>query len=542
MMKKLAKALLGLIAAVAMLFTGLALPSSAVAAETGNITITGVNAGDTFSAWRMLNATTSDGGKNVSYTETSSAKTAILKNAYNAVETDDTKKLGDQATVSDVVAALATITSNSETMVKFAQEVKAGIAAANPAIDADLTTTADDATAVFSNVPAGYYIIEQTNKVEGEDKAASALIVDTAGSSNVTVAAKSDVPTHQKKVQEKNDSTGNTSGWQDGADYDIGDMVPFQITGTLPSGNDFAEKFAAYKTYKFVFHDKASDGLTFDKDKADLVVKVGNQTVATNKYTVETSPADNDTFDVTLSDIKSLTDNDGQTITVGPGTSIVVEYKMQLNENAVIGGAGNPNVSHLEYSNNPNTGHEGETGTTPEDKVVVWTYNIVANKTDGKNPLEGAGFTLYKKVASYTTDDGAGTGWQKVKEIAPTDTDKPTKFEFKGQDAGDYKLVETTVPDGYNKAADIEFTITATYDTNSDNPKLTDLTVTVTSGSATFTPNTNNGVISTDVVNKSGSELPETGGIGTTILYVAGAACVIAAGVWFGLRRRNSTR
>ena len=130
---------------------------------------------------------------------------------------------------------------------------------------------------------------------------------------------------------------------------------------------------------------------------------------------------------------------------------------------------GNTNVSKLEYSNNP---YGDGTGVTPEDKVIVITYNLIANKVDGNNaPLEGAGFTLYK--LDSTTGDYVAVG----NEITGV-----TTFYFKGVDAGQYKLVETTVPAGYNKADDLVFSVEATYDTTSDNPELKTLVVKDASG------------------------------------------------------------
>jgi LPXTG-motif cell wall-anchored protein len=110
---------------------------------------------------------------------------------------------------------------------------------------------------------------------------------------------------------------------------------------------------------------------------------------------------------------------------------------------------------------------------------------------------------------------------------------------FKGLDDGDYKLTETTTPAGYNTISPIEFTISAEHDANSANPALTSLSGNVTTGEATFTVEKDAGSLTTDVVNKKGSTLPSTGGMGTTVLYVAGAAIVVAAGVGLAIRRNK---
>lgn len=225
----------------------------------------------------------------------------------------------------------------------------------------------------------------------------------------------------------------------------------------------------------------------------------------------------------------------------GNGEIITIEYTATLNVKAVIGSAGNPNMMHIEYSNNPNgTG----TGKTPDDTNIVFTYKTVVNKVqenpdfdaskeEGEGnqryiPLEGAGFTLYKKNSSgeYELVGGELKG------------EGMTTFTFSGLDDGDYRLAETTTPAGYNTIAPIEFTITAEHDVVSDNPALTSLSGAVTSGTATFTSATSDGSLTTDVVNQKGATLPETGGIGTTIFYVLGTILVIGAGLLLVTKKR----
>lgn len=225
-------------------------------------------------------------------------------------------------------------------------------------------------------------------------------------------------------------------------------------------------------------------------------------------------------------------------------SKIVVTYSATLNDKAKIGSEGNPNTVNLTYSNNPNAGGDGDHGKTPDDKVTVFTYEIQAKKVgeDGKTPLEGAGFTLYKKGPA--AEGSTEPTWTKVgNEITGV-----TTFEFKGADAGEYKLVETTVPAGYNKAEDITFTVTAAYDTRSADPKLTSLTVTPADAHFTVTTTTSedgksittDGVATTTIQNQKGSLLPSTGGMGTTLFYIVGGLIVvIAAGVLISRRRKS---
>ena len=228
------------------------------------------------------------------------------------------------------------------------------------------------------------------------------------------------------------------------------------------------------------------------------------------------------------------TDDSGQAVNITKDSKVIVRYTAKLNENAVIGSEGNSNTASLTYSNDPNSTGGGSKGETPKDKVVVFTYQVIVNKLDqdSKTPLKGAGFTLYKK-------DSTGT-YNKVKEIAAGET---TTFTFKGLNAGDYKLSETTTPAGYNTIADVEFTITADVDKTSDNPTLKTLTATSTStNKLTFTANTTAGSLTTNVVNKKGSILPSTGSIGTTVLYLIGSFLVIGAGTLLVIRKRTNAQ
>lgn len=385
----------------------------------------------------------------------------------------------------------------------------------------DSTPVATITNGATYSAAAGYYLIkDKDNTVSGADTYTTYIVKVV---NDVTITPKGNVPSFEKKVKDINDTTGATSDWQDSADYDIGDKVPFKLEGTVASNYD------DYKTYYFAFHDKAEAGLTFNKDSVKVYV---DSKEITSGYNVETSPADKDTFDVVFDNLKTITD-------VRADSKITVEYTATLNDKAVLGNQGNVNTAHLEFSNNPNKVHSGsgkpETGNTPDDSVIVFTYQVVVNKTKANgDALSGAEFTLEK-----VHKDGTKTSITAVK------SNGDTTFTFKGLDDGDYILTETKTPPTYNTIEPIRFTVTAdhkiTWNGEARDAILTSLSGNVTSGTADFMPDKTEGSLTTNVVNQSGATLPGTGGIGTTIFYVIGGLLMAAAAVLLITKKRMNS-
>lgn len=499
-MNKVLKGLVAVAATAAMAVAGFAGASTAMAAGTNyDITVPSTDT-HTYSVYQVFTGDLSNG------------TLSNIKAGQNFNKNNTASK-----SAADAAAEIAqgTYANNTEKL-----------AAITPYVDLTGTAFGEVSANTALSAPAGYYLLKDKDAVTGDD-AATLFIVQVNGP--VTVNRKANKPTFEKKVKDVNDSTGDKSDWQDSADYDVNDEVPFQLTATLPTNE---ADFAAYKTYKLVFHDRQSAGLTFNKDS--VVVKYGDQTLGTDSYTLETPATDNDTFDITITDAKTVKDADGSAITVAAGGKFTVEYTSTLNENAVIGAAGNPNEASLEFSNNPNVGGEGETGKTPTDKVIVFTYQLDINKTfNGGTPDDNdlPEFTLYK-FDSATNDYTTNVGKVGITKTA----DGKYTASFKRVDDGKYKLVETKTPAGFNTADPTLFDITADHDVESDNPQLTVLKINTTAG------NTTTGTVTADVVNQKGSNLPSTGGMGTVMLYVAGIAVFVLAGATLvmALRRRNA--
>lgn len=419
-----------------------------------------------------------------------------------------------QTTLGDAAAyakTLADLGNNSKELKDQAQIIGANLASASGSV----TVTDPDANNVISGLKPGYYLIkDKDNSLKGQESYTEFILHVT---DDVKANVKADVPSVEKKVKDTNDTTGDTTEWQDSADYDIGDDVPFQLTATL------ANNIESYKTYSLKFNDTLSKGLDYNND---AVIKLGDKDV-TKSFT--------SSYDETA---KTLTFTCDNILAFGAKNSdkIVVEYTAKLNENAEIGAAGNPNTVYLDFSNNPNNGGEGDRGKTPEDKVIVFTYKLTVNKVDKENkPLTGAEFSLFKKVKVDGKDE---LELVEVKKILSTNAEG-TVFGFTGLDDGTYVLRETKTPDGYNSIEDQTFTISAKHDENSDDPKLTELTGNVASGSIIdLGVMLEKGELSTDVVNNKGSVLPSTGGAGRVAIYVIGAILVLGGGIVLVTKKR----
>lgn len=373
-----------------------------------------------------------------------------------------------------------------------------------------------------TGLPSGYYLVVDET---GDDGYVNIALLQVTSGGSVDTTQKVSAPTVEKKVKDKDDGTGEESEYQDSADYDIGDDVPFKITAKFGMIDHFEQ-------YKAIFHDTLSAGLTYNGDAVITLKNPGaEEAEVTEGFTVK-SEGTKLTF--SCDDILALgAKNDCE---------IVITYTAKLNENAVIGAGGNPNTVKLEYSNNPNIdyGDNGEiidhTAETPEDKVVVYTYQVVLTKVDGSGEkLAGAQFDLYKKVGeTYVLVEG---------EDVVSVSEDGTVFTFKGLDAGEYKLVETKAPAGYNSIEPLFFTISAGHDVDSDDPQLTELTCTVDGWDHEISEpelgvDVPSGTISGNIVNVAGLIIPETGGSGTTTFYALGSLIVLCAVVGLVARKR----
>lgn len=458
----------------------------------------------------------------------------------------------------------------------------------------------------FETLADGYYAISCTVKGEVDTDTSQSLgmltVVDNEATEVGKGEAKVGLPQVMKKVKEDghnltlenagqaeiagNKETDIVGGiWNDVADYDIGDAVPFKLYGTMPSNLNM------YKAYYYEFEDTL--GTQFDMPTS-MTIKVGNTTLtATSSEGVWSVAGDTGTncrvkvdgqvISISFEDIKAYTGVDEDTL-------VTVEYEAVLNKTAKIGKPGQENKVSLNYSNNPNfkytpntdddnpdTPDEEEKSKSKEDKVKVFVYALEVEKKffNGSSPLTveeieedtfGAvtfnltkdGETLkFKKLEvgddgygtyDYVVDAENGTADLKLTEVGGADGDLSTKADnklvvrIKGLDDGTYTLSEVEYPTEYNQAPDQTIVIKAktvndqTWNGTDADETLEEFKYVVAGDEKTG--DTEDTLAKAQVDNKKGLNLPSTGGIGTTIFYLGGGAMVAVAGVFLITKKR----
>lgn len=465
------------------------------------------------------------------------------------------------------------------------------------------TYSANDKEVAFNDDLAnGYYVVLANVSAGGSSYTSVSLgMLTVAGNKNTQIGngtAKIGLPTVEKKVKENqttnypttaatHEETSGDKSWNDVADYNIGDAVPFKLYGTLPSDLE------NYGSYYYEFQDTLDSQFTAPDEK-DIVIKVGDKTVDTaNSDTDVFIDVDsiNNKINIIIEDIKKLKDTAGDAIKVSKASVITVEYSAVLNENAKVGAPGQENKVKLVYSSNPNENYvpskdttkdkPSDNGETPEDKVIVYTYAVEIDKKffnavgdeltvdeleEGtyeavKFNLQQGGtnltFSEYKGndgAYDYVVDKNGSITNLTLTETGGIDGDLSTKADnnlvirIKGLDEGEYTLKEIAGPNGFNLAADQTLEIIAntgnTQTWNGTEQPLASFTWTVNNeGGENNNINTsdngeNKATASLEVQNKQGSTLPSTGGIGTTMFYLGGGCMVAVAGIFLISKKR----
>ena len=505
MMKKAIKKLLAALLAVAML-CAMAVPAFAASSSNdGKITINNAVSGQTYTIYRILE---------LEYDQTNNAYRYTAVEAWNTfINTRSSDLKVDNAT-GTVTWVNSDKNNNSSAIQNFADA--AGKWASDNTIANDGFKTASGSTVTFTDLPLGWYLV-----VSSLSNGAICSIGTT--DKEVTINEKNGAPTVDKEVLE--DST-NTYG--KGNDADVGDTVTFRATIKVTDGDP--------KNY--VLHDKMSDGLTFK----------GITSVTRTNAGTSTSDTLNENTHYTLKQGAGVTVDPNCTFELAfkenvlkPNDVVVVEYTAVINEKAVIGSTGNPNEATLEYK-------DGTRGTSSSTKTYTWKIDIYKYFQDSagtKKPLKDATFVLYRQNSSNTPEYAKISAdkieWVTEKEQAtPLTSDKEGKIAISRLDADTYYLEETKAPTGYNPlTSPIEIKIEhSTMNETSASAPLT-YKQQGTEDSATNITSTENRV---EVENKTGTTLPSTGGMGTTLFYVVGGGLMVAAIVLLVTKKRMENK
>ncbi len=385
-----------------------------------------------------------------------------------------------------------------------------------------VTNDGENTTGSFADLPLGYYMVypKGANLNVGDY---TSIVSLTTTKPNASVVQKAEFPTLEKT--------------DDDDSVEVGQEVTYTLTSKVPDTTGF-------DTFDFTFHDQMTKGLTFN-GADDITVTIGSGATAVTVpatsengshyvYATETPGTGYETaFKITIPVMK-YQDHIGETITV--------TYKATVNSDAI--SSVEKNHATLEYSNNPQD--DEDKTTTPPDEEEVFTAKIVIDKRDGSNSsakLAGAKFILRCKSVADATDGNATAepgkyyvydstndtvSWVAETAIDAKVTGNNAALEsdiangatvvttlddgsavFAGLENGVYELIEVEAPAGYNQIKGVAAEVTVAGEA---------------ANTATLT-------VTTPVDNNSGTELPSTGGIGTTIFYVLGGLLVACAGV-----------
>lgn len=402
-----------------------------------------------------------------------------------------------------------------------------------------------------SELLPGYYLIvdETTYGEDDKNQLKNAALLQVTGQGDIDINVKVDKPDVKKTVGTDKEAVG---------DYNIGDSVPFELTSKVPNTEQ-------YKTYVYKFHDTMSNGFTFNEDSMSMTIGTKDVIIGgvvqedyKNIVTYNVPGTNNETFEIVVN-IK--TSDEGVSINnFTKDDDITITYDATLNRDAIIGNGvkddpANWNKVYLEYSNNPN--EEDETTPTEDKEVKVYTFGLDITKIDGDDntiQLSGAEFVLYREVADTESSDPSAkvkeyvkvtgtdgnykvSGWGRMKPgTGNLKVDEEGELSIDGLDAGEYYLEETKAPAGYNLLKDaIKVEIIPAY----NNGELSALNIKVNAGS-NISGNIETGAGAFDVENNQGTTLPETGGMGTTILYIAGILAMAAAVFYFVSRKKRA--
>lgn len=510
-MKKLKRMLAVLLTAI----MTLAMATTAFAADTGNkgslkVTVNDGNTlkGQTIKVYKLFDLSVS--GEKYAYTVNETYKSAI------AIALSVT---GDPITSEALYEKLAGYKNNPTEIQKFADDFTAAALTQNLEPTQTSSGSFDENTKeyTFTNLDFGYYLVYQTGTKELQSS-----LVSVDKTTGAEVALKGESPSIEKTADQDADSVT------------IGQVIKYTITGVIPDTTGYGE-------YVYKIHDTLTKGLDFVKNengdalaeatKLNVSVQIGSGNATPMNAELETNNKRKMTLDLSEWIRNNQTTNKGKNFTV--------TYYAKVNENAVVT---EKNSASLEYGNDS----QNTTTTTPSE-VKTPTYPLQIHKFEtGKTDayLAGATFRLYRSGTDATNkqnpiavtgsngkctvDPNNGKNYDMVSYATELVEHKGMNLRLNGLKAGDYWLMETQAPDGYNGVTTpIKITITKSTDANVEN----------------WTINKNDETADEDKIidieNTTGTILPGTGGMGTVLFTVIGVALVLIVAASFVISRRK---
>lgn len=462
-----------------------------------SITISNAAKGETYTIYKLFDATVTgatDGG--------SIAYTGDIPTGLTDYFTEDSA-----GNISETAAAR----DNGE----MSEGLKTALKTWTATATATATAKSDGSTLNFKNLPYGYYVVTTT-------QGASAITVDSTNPTATIFDKNGTVPSNLTKTV--NDD-----------DVNIGDTVTYTVT--FETSNYDGNGTDAEKIMSYTIEDTLPNFLTNVNVTSIIVDNDGNDTTTDDRATV-TAQFNNkkivlDWYDETNS--KFLYDN---------GATVTLTYTAVVTDQAAIAGAGNTNKVTVTWQDqNDETPHKLD-----EKTATIYTYAIALKKVNDKGEaLSGAKFELPFYVNTTPDANGAyiyaGTtaGEGLTNQLT---TPASGEITIKGVASGTYSITEVEAPNGYNKlTAPVSVSAVQTgANTTASTAYLNENGEVVTNETATTVEYNNDKLAAAVifVVNKTGAELPSTGGMGTTIFYIAGTVLVLGAGVILVTRRRMS--
>lgn len=510
---------------------------------TGSLTIQGLDGNtkttSTFVAYQLITFNASVANSKTYFTDLklNSSNTDIYKNAIISAISG----LSSTSTPNDIFSAIQGL--NAAQSEKFAAALKTSLTGTA------VTPIQNTSGGIFSSLPYGYYLVVETSHDASDGSLISdpfLVCIPENGASTIvkdrTVKVKTSTANVVKKIV-VNPGTSNEI-LVDSSTAAIGDTVEYQAISSIPTYSDSDTNI----TYSLT--DTLSKGLDFNSiEKVSIIGGPSEIQLDSNDYTLTPNQPTKDSnsgetiFNVNLT-------NSGHIRQWGnAGYRLKIRYSAKLNDSAQYGETGNPNSIHLTYSI-----RDGSTKTTDDDTVITYTYRLVVTKTDNssaQNKLAGATFELQKQ-------DSDGT-WKPVDSHTTSSVTGTTAFTHLQQ--GNYQLVETKAPDGYNLCDPIQFTVTATNTIVGKSYSIPDPTFLITEigntnvakdviatwdmpkSSGNFTFNITKDELDVTITDTPGFILPGTGGIGTTIFTVSGIGILLIGGclalLYFRKKRRS---